>query len=281
MKEQDYINYQRIEKAIIYLTDNFKQQPSLEEVAAHTGLSPFYFQKLFSDWAGVSPKKFLEFLSVEYAKSVLKKKELILFDAAESTGLSGTGRLHDLFVNIERMTPGEYKNGGAGLNINYSFSETLFGKVFVASTNKGVCRMVFTNDEGETISELKKDFHKALLLQQRDSFQNSALKLFDADWNNFDEIKLHLKGSDFQIKVWQCLLQIPFGELSSYGKIAERIHHPKASRAVGTAIGDNPIAYLIPCHRVVQSGGQYGQYRWGSARKKLLIGWEAAKSKGE
>ena len=281
MKDQDLINYRRIEQAINYINQNFKQQPELEEVAAHLGLSPFHFQRMFSDWAGISPKKFLQYLTVQYAKSILKDKQSTLFDVAIETGLSGSSRLHDLFVTIESMTPGEYKNGGEGLHINYSFSDTIFGKVFTAATQKGLCKMLFTEDEEFTVNEFRKEFYNAELIKINDDFQKKALTIFKSNWQNTEAIKLHLKGTEFQIKVWQSLLQIPLGRLSSYGKIADLIQSPKASRAVGTAIGDNPVAYLIPCHRVVQSTGNYGEYRWGATRKKILIGWEAAQINSE
>ncbi|MDF2455399.1 MAG: ada [Cytophagaceae bacterium] len=210
MNKQEEINYSRIAEAIDYIRVHFKEQPSLDEIAAHLHLSPFHFQRLFSDWAGVSPKQFLQFISVGYAKQLLREKQITLFDAAEATGLSGTGRLHDLFVKIEGMTPGEYKNGGEQLAIQYSFQESPFGKLLIASTNKGIC------------------------------------------------------------------LTIPLGALTTYGSIAEHIQNPSASRAVGTAIGSNPVAFLIPCHRVIQGSGVIGGYMWGPTRKTAIIGWEAA-----
>lgn len=269
-------NYQRIEQAIAYLVNNHRQQPSLEEVAAKLNISAFHFQRLFTDWAGVSPKQFVRYLSVEYAKSLLNNTQATLFDAAHQTGLSGTGRLHDLFVSIEGMTPGEYKSGGKSLKIHYASYPTLFGNVFIASTPKGICNMVFATDDAEPLRELKNNFPEASIEEEETSFHRTALGIFDKDWSNLTEIKLHLKGSDFQIKVWRSLLGIPFGKLSTYGKIAAQTGHPAASRAVGSAVGDNPVAYLIPCHRVVRGSGVYGEYRWGSLRKKALIGWEAA-----
>lgn len=276
MNEQEIIDYNRIATAIDYLKENFKSQPSLDEVAEKVHLSPFHFQRLFTEWAGVSPKKFLQFLSIEYAKSVLKEKQATLFDVADETGLSSTGRLHDLFVKIEGMTPGEYKNGGESLKINYSFQSSIFGKLLIASTTKGICYLAFTENEETNLSELKIYFPKAKFQETTDSIQQQALSVFLDNESFVDQIKLHLKGTDFQLKVWNSLLQIPQGKLSSYGSIAHSIDNPKASRAVGTAIGDNPVAFLIPCHRVIQSSGMYGQYRWGSVRKKVLIGWEAA-----
>jgi AraC family transcriptional regulator of adaptative response/methylated-DNA-[protein]-cysteine methyltransferase len=281
MNAQESLNYQRIAQAIEYLQANFKNQPDLDTVAEKVNLSPFHFQKMFKEWAGVSPKKFLQFLSVEYAKSILKNERATLFDTAYATGLSGTGHLHDLFVNIEGMTPGEYKNGGENLQINYSFAESPFGNIIVASTNKGICFMAFADDEISAYNQLFQQFPQAQFRQVLDLIQQNALYIFTHDWTKIHQIKLHLKGTDFQLKVWQALLKIPMGNLSTYGSIAQNIDHPKASRAVGSAIGDNPVAFLIPCHRVIQSSGTLGQYHWGSTRKAAIIGWEAAKTESK
>ena len=236
------IDYERIEKAIIFLKQNFKEQPCLGEVAKQVHLSPFHFQRLFKNWAGVSPKKFLQFLSVEYAKNLLKQN-LSLSDASYKTGLSGTSRLHDLFISIEGMTPGEFKNGGNGLNINYSFAETPFGDIIIASTNKGICQLAFVNEEIIGIENLKYLFPKASLVQKTDLIQQDALQFFTGDWNDLKKIKLHLKGTPFQLKVWQSLLQIPLGNISTYGQVASNIQNANASRAVGTAIGSTLVQY--------------------------------------
>lgn len=275
MNEHSY-NYKRIAEAIEYIRSNFKDQPDLDKIAGDLGLSPFHFQRLFSDWAGVSPKKFLQFTSLEYSKRILKKEGATLFDAAYKTGLSGTGRLHDLFVNIEGMTPGEYKNEGDGLRIEYHSEESMFGRIFIASTNKGICKLVFEEETNKALKELQHELPSADYVAGTNAMQEKALRIFTKNWEDPSEIKLHLKGTEFQIKVWQALLHIPFGGLDSYGDIAHKIGNAKASRAVGTAIGDNPVAFIIPCHRVVQSTGNYGEYRWGSTRKKMLIGWEAS-----
>ncbi|MFN8354993.1 MAG: methylated-DNA--[protein]-cysteine S-methyltransferase [Spirosomataceae bacterium] len=278
MATQDLINFNRIAEAINYIQQHFKEQPTLEQVAEQVHLSPHHFQRLFTEWAGVSPKKFLQYTSVEYAKGVLKHPSATLFDAAHETGLSGTSRLHDLFVNIEGMTPGEYKNGGQNLAINYSYAESPFGALLVASTDKGICFMAFADDEAQALIELRKRFPKARLKQMTDLIQQNALYIFTHDWSKLSQIKLHLKGTDFQLKVWETLLKIPMGKLSTYGSIATQLQNPAASRAVGTAIGDNPVAFLIPCHRVIQSTGLLGGYHWGSARKAAMIGWEAVKA---
>lgn len=277
MNEQEHINYKRIARAIEYINENFMYQPSLDQLAEKVHLSPFHFQRLFTNWAGVSPKKFLQYLTVEYAKKMLEDKKLTLFDAANSAGLSGTSRLHDLFVKIEGMTPGEYKNGGENLLINYSYAGSPFGNIIVASTPKGICYMAFSDNEKETFNSLKKNFPNACFQYTTDVIQQDVMKIFDHDWTELEEIKLHLKGTQFQLKVWETLLRIPMGQLSTYGNIAKKIENPKASRAVGTAIGSNPVAYLIPCHRVIQASGTVGGYMWGKTRKTAIIGWEASK----
>jgi AraC family transcriptional regulator of adaptative response/methylated-DNA-[protein]-cysteine methyltransferase len=270
------INYERIATAIDFIRNNFKEQPDLDKVAAEIHLSPFHFQKMFSEWAGVSPKKFLQYLTVQHAKEILRQNKATNADVAFETGLSGTGRLHDLFINIEGMTPGEYKNGGQDLLINYSFAESPFGNILVASTTKGICYMAFIADNDSGLSSLKQKFPNANYRQVVDQHQQNALFIFNHDWKGLNKIKLHLKGSPFQLKVWESLLRIPFGKLETYGGIARQIENEAAFRAVGTAVGDNPVAYLIPCHRVIQAAGKMGGYYWGTNRKAAIIGWEAA-----
>ena len=277
MNEQELINYNRIAEAINYIKNNFKEQPNLDDVAEKVHLSPFHFQRLFTEWAGTSPKKFLQYTSIEYAKKLLKENQASLFETAYKTGLSGTSRLHDLFVNIEGMTPAEYKNGGKNLFINYSFAQSQFGTILVASTTKGICHIAFTENEIQAFSILKNNFPNASFKQYLDPIQQNALFIFGHNWQKLNQIKLHLKGTDFQLKVWETLLKIPMGQLSTYGNIAKKIENPNASRAVGTAIGDNPVAFLIPCHRVIQSTGKLGGYMWGTTRKTAIIGWEASK----
>lgn len=278
METQSELNYRRVAMAIDYIKENFKTQPTLDQIAGHVHLSAFHFQRLFTDWAGTSPKKFLQYISVAHAKEMLKENQSTLFETAYETGLSGTSRLHDLFVNIEGMTPAEYKNGGKNLNINYSFAESPFGNLIVASTNKGICYMAFENNEAEALVHLTAKFPNAAFSKKLDLIQQNALFIFQNDWTKLPEIKLHLKGTDFQLKVWETLIKIPMGQLSTYGAIAGKIDHPNASRAVGTAIGSNPVAFLIPCHRVIQSTGLFGGYMWGNTRKTAIIGWEGAKT---
>ena len=269
-------DYERIKKAIEYIQANFQQQPDLDALAKEVYLSPFHFQRLFKDWAGVSPKKFLQYISLQHAKKLLRQHTVS--DTAYETGLSGSGRLHDLFINIEGMTPGEYKNGGEQLRINYSFAESPFGNIIVASTTKGICHLAFADDEKDALQQLRSQFPKAEFRQVVDTIQQNALFIFTQDWKNLSKIKLHLKGTPFQIKVWEALLKIPMGDVSTYSSLASGIGNPNASRAVGTAIGDNPVAFLIPCHRVIRSTGEFGNYHWGSTRKTAMLGWEAAKT---
>jgi len=278
METQQELDYNRIAEAIEFFRLNYKRQPTLEEAAEHVHLSPFHFQRMFKDWAGVTPKQFLQYISLEHAKNILKDKQASLFDTAYETGLSGTGRLHDLFIKIEGMTPGEYKNGGEHLSINYSFAESPFGTLLVASTPKGICYMAFADEGYDAFAKLQSMFPKATYHQVLDQIQQNAVFIFNQDWSKLSDIKLHLKGTPFQIKVWETLLKVPMGDLTTYSGIANQIQNPKANRAVGSAVGGNPVAFLIPCHRVIKSTGEIGQYHWGSQRKNAMIGWEAAKA---
>ncbi len=281
MKEQHSIDYNRIAAAIDHINANFRLQPSLEELAEKVHLSPAHFQRLFTEWAGTSPKKFLRYISIQHAKHILKAGSPTLFDAAFETGLSGTSRLHDLFVAIEGMTPAEYKSGGKQLSISYSFAGSPFGKLIVASTPKGICYMAFEEDEQLAFENLREKFPNAGFRAGTDENQQNALLIFQKDWSSLPEIKLHLKGTHFQLKVWESLLKIPMGRLSTYGEIAGQVGNAAASRAVGTAVGDNPVAFLIPCHRVIRSSGVFGGYMWGPVRKTAIIGWESARIYGD
>src|ERR1700752_4481592 len=223
METQEKVNYQRIAEAINYIKLNFKEQPNLDEVAEKVHLSPFHFQRMFTDWAGISPKKFLQYLSVEYAKGILKEKQATLFDATFETGLSSTGRLHDLFINIEGMTPAEYKNGGKALVINYSIAESPFGNILVASTPKGICHLAFADNQEEALGGLHQQFPNARYHQMVDHIQQEAMFIFQKDWSKLSNIKLHLKGTPFQLKVWEALLRIPMGGLETYGSLAKEI----------------------------------------------------------
>lgn len=277
MEAQQEIDYKRIAAAILFLQENYKAQPDLETVAAQVHLSPFHFQRMFRAWAGISPTQFMHYLSIGYAKQLLSKNKASLAQAAFSTGLSGTGRLHDLFIKIEGMTPGEYKGGAKGLSINYSISPTPFGEVLIASTSKGVCYIAFADEGADAAFQLlKAQFPNAAFIPITDAAQQNALRVFSKDWSSLREVKLHLKGTPFQVKVWEALLKIPSGDRVSYGHLAGLLSNPGAGRAVGTAVGDNPVAYLIPCHRVIRATGAIGEYHWGSGRKGAMLGWEAA-----
>ena len=273
------IDYYRVEKAIKYIETNYKYQPTLEEIADHVCLSPFHFQRLFKDWAGVSPKKFIQFLTLEYAKKVLSQSQSI-FEASYEAGLSGPSRLHDLFVNIEAVTPGEFKDRGEGLKIYYGFHQSPFGSYLLAVTGRGICALQFAaEDEREMYLDLlKKQWVEADFEENPARTETYHKQLFASKRDvNQKKITLLLKGTNFQLKVWKALLQIPAGSLASYDMIARDIGSPTASRAVGSAVGANPVGFIIPCHRVINKVGAIGQYRWGSSRKKAIIGWEAAK----
>ena len=269
-------DYQRIEEAIHYLDENYKNQPELKEIAERAGLSEFHFQRMFTRWAGISPKRFIQYLTKESAKNILKDSSVL--DTTFSVGLSGPGRLHDLFVNTEAVTPGEYKTSGAGLMIRYGFHPTPFGEALIGLTDRGICHLSFVqNNRASAMHNFKSYWNQASLLDEPQSTAAFIEPIFGLK-NNSTPISLFLTGTNFQLKVWEALLNIPLGRLTTYGQVASQIGQPGAVRAVGNAIGHNPIAYLIPCHRVIRSMGEFGNYRWGMERKKLIIGWEAALS---
>lgn len=277
MNEKDCINYPKIAEAIDYVKTHFKEKINLEEVAEKLHLTQADFQQLFVEWARTNPTQFFQHTSIEYAKKLLKGKQATLFETAENTELSDTNDRHDLFIRIEPMTAAELTNGGENLSINYSYGQSPFGPILVASTTKGICHLAFLEDKNIAIAVLQHRFPNASLKQNSDPIQQNALLIFNYDWQKINPITLHLKGTDFQLKVWTALLKIPKGQLSTYGNIANQIGKPTASRAVGTAIGDNPIAFLIPCHRVIQSSGKMSGYMWGKTRKIAIIGWEASR----
>jgi len=277
---QPHLNYARIAKAIAYIQANFRQQPTLEDIAAHIHVSPFHFQRLFLEWAGTTPKKFLQYISLQHAKKVLKDSNSTE-TATFKTGLSSPSRLHELFVKIESMTPAEYKNGGASLQINYSCQSTPFGEVCLASTSKGICHIAFLEEGLDAMESIQEYFPKANIRLQEEKIHAEISKIFNDMPNISSPLRLHLKGTPFQMKVWEALLKIPSGQLKTYGQIANSIGNPGSSRAVGTAIGSNPIAYLIPCHRVIQTSGLFGGYMWGPIRKTAIIGWEHAQTNQE
>ena len=273
-------DYSRVEQALRFIRENAEQQPSLTEIANHISMSEFHFQRLFTRWAGVSPKKFLQYLTIEHAKTALRDSRS-LFDTALDAGLSGSSRLHDLFVSFEAMTPGEYKNKGKGLDIAYGFFPSPFGEYLLAVTGKGICGLIFIENESRApaVETLKKRWPRSKVYESMEATKPYAEDI-EADLLNHrsdrDRPTYFLKGTAFQIKVWQALLRIPFGTLVTYNNIAVMIGMPTSVRAVANAISRNAIAFLIPCHRVITSTGLLGGYRWGLDRKTALIGWEAS-----
>jgi len=271
-------DYQRVEQAIAFLERNFDRQPSLKEIAASVSLSEYHFQRLFTRWVGISPKRFLQFLTKEHAKSLLEKSEDVLGVAYE-TGLSSPGRLHDLFVNCEAVTPGEFKHRGEGLTITYGFHPTPFGECLLAVTERGICHLSFVEQGGreQASAALQNRWSRARL--NKDTLRTCAVVSQVFAWytgETLSPLYLFLSGTNFQIKVWEALLQIPVGTMVSYEDVAACIGHPNASRAVGNAIAQNPLPVIIPCHRVIRKTGEFGSYHYGAARKQALIGWEAA-----
>ncbi|MGC3989481.1 MAG: methylated-DNA--[protein]-cysteine S-methyltransferase [Chthoniobacteraceae bacterium] len=273
------INYQRIEQAIKYLEDNFQRQPELDEVAEKVHLSPFHFQRIFTDWAGISPKRFLQFLTVDFLKSKLQESRNIV-EAAESAGLSSQSRVYDLFTTLEAVTPQEYKMKGSGIQVEYGFHETPFGTCLLGITQRGICWLSFVKTDGDPRTELesmKEHWHNSVFHQNQEITAAFVQQIFS---ERPSDKKLHLlvKGTNFQVKVWEALLRLPMGSVTTYQGIAEQIQNPKAMQAVGSAVGSNHIAYLIPCHRVIRKDGILGEYRWSASRKKSIIGWEMAKA---
>jgi len=271
-------DYARVEMAIAFLEQNHQRQPALDEIAAGVGLSDFHFQRLFSRWVGISPKRFLQFMTKEYAKQLLEGPSNVL-DAALDAGLSGTGRLHDLFIACEAVTPGQYRDRGAGIEIAYGIHASPFGDCLLGITERGICWLTFVRqrDEKALLDELAKFWENAVLA--RDPGRTGPLMghifPFSAD-EPPAPLHLYVRGTNFQIKVWEALLKIPLGQAVTYQDIAQHIGMPKAARAVGNAVGRNPIPFLIPCHRVIRKLGEFGYYGGGPARKKAMLGWEAA-----
>jgi AraC family transcriptional regulator of adaptative response/methylated-DNA-[protein]-cysteine methyltransferase len=277
-RQQSSDDYQIVEQALIYLEENYLNQPSLEEIATHVGLSEFHFQRMFSRWVGISPKRFLQFLTKEHARELLDHSASVL-DAAYQSGLSGPSRLHDLFITFDAVTPGEYKLHGEGLKINYGFHPSPFGECMLAITDRGICGMAFElkGNRLDAVDDLRRRWKNAVIVENSSMTANTADRIFSSNWRDQTaKLKLFIHGTNFQIKVWEALLRIPMGKMVTYGEIASYVGKPRAARAVGQAVASNPIAYLIPCHRVIRKIGEFGGYRWGSARKKAILGWEMA-----
>ncbi len=271
-------DYKRIAHAINYIEQNFKQQPPLDQMARSVHLSKFHFNRVFKRWAGISPNRFLQFLTLDYTKEQLAASRSLL-STALSAGLSGPSRLHDLFVTFEAMTPGQFKQKGEGLQIVYGFSHCPFGEVMIATTQRGICRISFLEkkDRSKKIDQLYGAWPSAEFTENQDLIHAITRQIFgEQNTDTSRPLHLHVKGTNFQVNVWQALLAIPSGRLLSYQDIATGLGIPKAVRAVASAVAVNPVAYLIPCHRVIAKTGKIHQYRWGATRKKAMIGWEAA-----
>ena len=271
-------NYQRIEKAIRFIEEHFKARPNLDQIAASAHLSRHHFDRLFKRWAGVSPMQFMQYLTLNYTKQKLAESRSLL-DTSLEAGLSGPGRLHDLFVTFEAMSPGEYKKQGAGLDIIYGFSDSPFGECLLAITGRGICHLGFLENDrrASALDQLIAKLPRAAFSENHDRTAPVVKAIFDPDRTaGRGPFNLYLKGTNFQIKVWQALLRIPEGWVVSYADIAAYLGRPQAFRAVANAVARNPVGYLIPCHRVIAKSGRIHQYRWGTARKKALVGWEAA-----
>ncbi len=278
LKTWDVRDYHRIERAINFIADHYLEQPSLAEVARAVNLSEFHLQRLFLRWAGISPKKFLQVLTLRHAKRILKQSRDVLSTSWDS-GLSSAGRLHDLFITLEAMTPGEYKLGGQGLKISYGFGLSPFGLAFLAMTDRGVCKLTFVenNKRNVVLQEARSQWPKAKFTHNNLLAQKTLIKIFDRKPGPTTALKLLARGTSFQLRIWEALLKIPSGHLLSYQELAKLSGHPKAARAVGSAVAQNQIAYLIPCHRVIQAKGLVGDYRWGSIRKRAILGYEQAR----
>ena len=271
-------DYHRIEKAIVYLEENFRDQPNLQELAEYTNMSPFHFQRMFKRWAGISPKRFLQFLTIEHAKKLLDENRNVL-DATYESGLSSPGRLHDLFVSIDAVTPGEFKSRGTGVEIDYGIHPSPFGECLLAMTERGVCGLFFLSggEKREAVAVLQRQWEEARLNESPQTTKPLLDQIFrPVPHADPSPINLFLKGTNFQIKVWEALLKIPPGSVCSYEDVAKYLGEPAAARAVGNAVAANPVVFIIPCHRVIRKIGAFGNYRHGTARKKAMVGWEVA-----
>ncbi|WP_126456030.1 methylated-DNA--[protein]-cysteine S-methyltransferase [Sulfuriflexus mobilis] len=271
-------DYERIAQAISFITTRVKDQPTLEDIAAHLHMSPYHFQRLFGQWAGVTPKRFLQALTLERAKQLLRESKPLL-EISDSLGLSSGSRLYDHFVHLEAVTPGEYKKGGAGLTIEHAIHDTPFGKAFVATTSRGICKFAFLDYSNiDTIeSELSDKWPHAVFRENHQDTRAIIETMFGQEPKRDRPLSLHVSGTNFQVSVWKALLEIPPGTVTSYTQVASRIGRPRAARAVGTAIGANPVAFLIPCHRVIQQSGKLGGYHWGETRMHAIHAWESAR----
>jgi AraC family transcriptional regulator of adaptative response/methylated-DNA-[protein]-cysteine methyltransferase len=272
-------DYERIARTIRYLDAHYAEQPGLADLAAHLGVSPFHFHRFFSEWAGVTPKDFLQCLTLAHAKRLLRQGRSVL-DATLEAGVSGPGRLHDLFVTLEAASPGEVKSGGQGWRIVFGFGDTPFGEYIVGEGPRGVCYLAFIDDEDRRGGQaaLQDAWPEAELVRDDRAAARLAARIFQRPGVEGERPRLRafVKGSAFQVRVWNALLRVPAGSLVTYGRLAAAIGQPSAARAVGSAVGSNPIAWLIPCHRVIRETGVIGDYRWGQVRKRAMVAWEAS-----
>jgi AraC family transcriptional regulator of adaptative response/methylated-DNA-[protein]-cysteine methyltransferase len=266
----------QVAAAIRHVVEHYQHQPTLEDMAAAAGLSPFHFQRIFKRWAGISPKRFLQYVTLAHARQALAADASVL-DAALDAGLSGPSRLHDLFVNCTALTPGEFKALGEGLTIRWGIHDVPLGRALIGVTERGVCWLAFVDDDdAPVIAEFVREWQGARLLRDDAATAGAAARAFDLSASGAAPLALLVRGTNFQIKVWEALLRIPFGRLVSYQTIARAIGQPKAVRAVGRAVGANNISWLIPCHRVILATGIIHNYRWGARQKRLLVDFEAA-----
>ena len=266
-------HYQIVESAIRYIVENQREQPNLDEISQHIHLSKFHLQRIFKEWAGVTPKAFLQLLTIEQSKKLLRLGQSTL-ETSYEVGLSGNGRLHDLFVKYESCTPGEFKSQGEGMKINWAITATCFGDALIAETSRGVCKVAFVPDRQQAFDDLAQEYPQATFVESLGK-NGQLLKKYFEDWEvPKEKINVFFKGTPFQIQVWRALLEIPSAQLCSYQDIGHKIGRPKAVRAIGSAIGKNPIAYLIPCHRVIKSDGKIGNYRWQTERKMAINAFE-------
>lgn len=271
-------DYETVRRVIEMITLDYRDQPSLEVIAAELGQSPTQLQKVFTRWAGLSPKAFLQAVTLDHAKRLLGKEELPLLEASYELGLSGPGRLHDLFVTHEAMSPGEWKARGGGLTIRYGFHPSPFGIALVMATDRGLAGLAFADQNGEKacLEDMTCRWPNAEYVEDREITAPYITRIFDrSKWSGDQPLKVVLIGSDFQVRVWQSLLKIPFGKAVTYSDVANDIGQPTASRAVGGAIGRNPISFVVPCHRALGKSGALTGYHWGLTRKRAILGWEA------
>jgi len=282
MRASPSTDYSRIEEAIRFLDASHPVPPSLAQVARHVGLSESHFQRMFTRWAGISPKRFLQYRTAEVVKRLLREPRPVLA-TSYAAGLSGPGRLHDLIINAEAVTPGEYQRGGMGVTVRYGFHPTPFGECLIAVTPRDVSHLAFVAPvpRHEAVRRLEHDWPEATLIADQDGTRTSAAQAFPVpDATSARSLALHVKGTNFQLKVWRALLEVPPGTVTTYGALATALGDPKASRAVGGAVGSNPVSYLIPCHRVIRASGELGGYAWGVERKRAMLGRELVRGEG-